>query len=104
MLLQGDADWLVFQEKVEETASRILGSKIAVLAGTGYYPMTENPLEFYDTQLVAGFDRARRRAVGRHLGMGGNDGGKARDAMMCAVVRKFRYGRVERDRGAQRQR
>ena len=53
-------------------------------------------------QLVAGFDRARRRAVGRPLGMGGNDGGKARDAMMCAVVRKFRYGRVERDRGAQR--
>jgi pimeloyl-ACP methyl ester carboxylesterase len=49
MLLRGDADWLVYQEKVEETASRIPGSKIAVLAGTGHYPMTENPLEFCDT-------------------------------------------------------
>ncbi len=49
LLLRGDADWLVFQEKVEGTASRIPGSKIAVLAGTGHYPMTENPLEFNDT-------------------------------------------------------
>ncbi|MNM59982.1 Carboxylesterase YbfK [compost metagenome] len=49
LLLRGDADWLVYQEKVEETASRIPGSKIAVLAGTGHYPMTENPLEFCDT-------------------------------------------------------
>lgn len=49
MLLRGDADWLVYQEKVEETASRIPGSQIAVLAGTGHYPMTENPLEFCDT-------------------------------------------------------
>ena len=49
MLLRGDADWLVYQEKVEETASRIPGSKIAVLAGTGHYPMTENPLEFCET-------------------------------------------------------
>lgn len=46
LLLRGDADWLVFQSKVEETASRIPGSKIAVLAGTGHYPMTENPHEF----------------------------------------------------------
>ena len=49
LLLRGDADWLVFQEKVEETASRIPGSKVAVFAGTGHYPMTENPLEFCDT-------------------------------------------------------
>lgn len=49
MLLRGEADWLVYQEKVEETASRIPGSKIAVLAGTGHYPMTENPLEFCET-------------------------------------------------------
>ena len=53
MLLRGDADWLVYQEKVEETASRIPGSTIAVLAGTGHYPMTENPLEFCDS--VRGF-------------------------------------------------
>jgi pimeloyl-ACP methyl ester carboxylesterase/putative sterol carrier protein len=49
LLLRGDADWLVFQKKVEETASRIPGSKIAVLAGTGHYPMTENPHEFCET-------------------------------------------------------
>jgi pimeloyl-ACP methyl ester carboxylesterase/putative sterol carrier protein len=64
MLLRGDADWLVYQEKVEEAASRIPGSKIAVLAGTGHYPMTENPLEFCDTVRSflheAGFGRASR--------------------------------------------
>jgi len=49
LLLRGDADWLVYQSKVEETASRIPGSEIAVLAGTGHYPMTENPLEFCET-------------------------------------------------------
>ena len=60
LLLRGDADWLVYQEKVEETASRIPGSKIAELAGTGHYPMTENPLEFCDTV----------RAFLRHAGHG----------------------------------
>lgn len=33
LLLRGDADWLVYQEKVEATASRIPGGQIAVLAG-----------------------------------------------------------------------
>ncbi|MEU0156231.1 alpha/beta fold hydrolase [Micromonospora fulviviridis] len=46
LLLRGDADWLVHQEQVEATQSRIPGSKIAVLEGTGHYPMIENPYEF----------------------------------------------------------
>lgn len=46
LLLRGDGDWLVSQEQVEATASRIPGSRIAVLAGTGHYPMIENPYEF----------------------------------------------------------
>jgi pimeloyl-ACP methyl ester carboxylesterase len=46
LLLRGDADWLVSQEQVEATQSRIAGSRIAVLAGTGHYPMIENPYEF----------------------------------------------------------
>lgn len=46
LLLRGDADWLVSQEKVEETSGRIPGSRISVLAGTGHYPMIENPVEF----------------------------------------------------------
>jgi pimeloyl-ACP methyl ester carboxylesterase/putative sterol carrier protein len=46
LLLRGDADWLVSQERTEETQSRIPGSRIAVLAGTGHYPMIENPYEF----------------------------------------------------------
>ncbi len=46
LLLRGDADWLVSQEQVEATQSRVAGSKIAVLAGTGHYPMIENPYEF----------------------------------------------------------
>lgn len=46
LLLRGDADWLVSQEQVEATASRIAGSRIALLAGTGHYPMIENPVEF----------------------------------------------------------
>jgi pimeloyl-ACP methyl ester carboxylesterase len=46
LLLRGDADWLVSQEQVEATQTRIAGSKIAVLAGTGHYPMIENPYEF----------------------------------------------------------
>jgi pimeloyl-ACP methyl ester carboxylesterase len=36
----------VSQEQVEATQTRIAGSKIAVLAGTGHYPMIENPYEF----------------------------------------------------------
>jgi pimeloyl-ACP methyl ester carboxylesterase len=46
LLLRGDADWLVSTRQVEETQSRIPGSEIAVLAGTGHYPMIENPYEF----------------------------------------------------------
>jgi pimeloyl-ACP methyl ester carboxylesterase len=46
LLLRGDADWLVSQEQVEATQSRIVGSRIAVLEGTGHYPMIENPYEF----------------------------------------------------------
>jgi pimeloyl-ACP methyl ester carboxylesterase/putative sterol carrier protein len=46
LLLRGDADWLVSQTQVEETQARIPGSEISVLAGTGHYPMIENPFEF----------------------------------------------------------
>jgi pimeloyl-ACP methyl ester carboxylesterase len=53
LLLRGESDWLVSQEQVEATASRIPGSRIAVLAGTGHYPMIENPREFNDA--VRGF-------------------------------------------------
>ena len=49
LMLRGDADWLVSQEQTESTASRIPNSQIAVLAGTGHYPMIENPKEFCDT-------------------------------------------------------
>lgn len=49
LLLRGDADWLVSQEQVEATGSRIPNSEIAVLAGTGHYPMIENPYEFNET-------------------------------------------------------
>lgn len=53
LLLRGDADWLVPQEMVEQVAERVPGSRIAVLEGTGHYPMIENPVEFNDT--VRGF-------------------------------------------------
>jgi pimeloyl-ACP methyl ester carboxylesterase len=46
LLLRGDADWLVSQKQVEATQKRVKGSKIKVLAGTGHYPMIENPFEF----------------------------------------------------------
>jgi pimeloyl-ACP methyl ester carboxylesterase/putative sterol carrier protein len=46
LLLRGDADWLVSQEQVDATASRIPDSEVVVLAGTGHYPMIENPFEF----------------------------------------------------------
>lgn len=49
LLLRGDADWLVSQEQVEATQSRVPGSEIAVLAGTGHYPMSENPYEYNET-------------------------------------------------------
>ena len=55
-------------------------------------------------QLVAGFDQTRRSAVGRALGMGRNGCGEARDAMMCVVAGRFRYGADERDHGAMRRR
>jgi pimeloyl-ACP methyl ester carboxylesterase len=46
LLLRGDADWLVPQEMVEATASRIPNAEIVVLEGTGHYPMIENPYEY----------------------------------------------------------
>ena len=46
LLLRGDGDWLVSQKQVEETAARIPGSEISVLAGTGHHPMIENPYEY----------------------------------------------------------
>ncbi|MFC3053775.1 alpha/beta fold hydrolase [Kordiimonas pumila] len=48
LLIRGDADWLVSQQQVDETASRIPCSKVTVLEGTGHYPMIENPVEFND--------------------------------------------------------
>jgi len=53
LLLRGDADWLVPQAMVEQVAGRIPGSRIAVLEGTGHYPMIENPVEF--NEAVRGF-------------------------------------------------
>lgn len=49
LLLRGEADWLVYQEQVEATQSRIPGSQLVVLEGTGHYPMIENPFEFNET-------------------------------------------------------
>ncbi|GAA2130983.1 hypothetical protein GCM10009825_12330 [Arthrobacter humicola] len=49
LLLRGDGDWLVSQEQVEATQSRVPGSEITVLAGTGHYPMIENPYEFNES-------------------------------------------------------
>jgi pimeloyl-ACP methyl ester carboxylesterase len=46
LLIRGNGDWLVSQKQVEATASRIKNSKIAILDGTGHYPMIENPAEF----------------------------------------------------------
>jgi pimeloyl-ACP methyl ester carboxylesterase len=53
LMLRGDADWLVGQQATDDTASRITGARIAVLAGTGHYPMIENPFEF--NQIVRDF-------------------------------------------------
>jgi pimeloyl-ACP methyl ester carboxylesterase len=53
LLLRGDEDWLVSQGMVEATAAGIADARIAVLEGTGHYPMTENPAEFNDA--VAAF-------------------------------------------------
>lgn len=53
LLLRGDADWLVSQRQVEETAARISNAQVATLAGTGHYPMIENPFEF--NEAVRGF-------------------------------------------------
>jgi pimeloyl-ACP methyl ester carboxylesterase/putative sterol carrier protein len=47
-LIRGSFDWLVNQEMVELTASRIPNARIDVLEGTGHYPMIENPAEFND--------------------------------------------------------
>ncbi|EPD57793.1 alpha/beta fold hydrolase [Streptomyces sp. HGB0020] len=59
LLLRGDADWLVPQAMVEEVSSRIPGSRISVLEGTGHYPMIENPVEF--NQTVRDFVKENRR-------------------------------------------
>jgi pimeloyl-ACP methyl ester carboxylesterase/putative sterol carrier protein len=55
LLLRGGADWLVSQDQVEATAARIPGSRIAVLEGTGHYPMIENPYEY--NEALRGFIR-----------------------------------------------
>ncbi|BCW35871.1 hypothetical protein StoSoilA2_19270 [Arthrobacter sp. StoSoilA2] len=52
LLLRGEDDWLVTDEQVEQTRSRIAGSQIARLAGTGHYPMIENPREFNEVVRV----------------------------------------------------
>lgn len=49
MLLCGDQDWLVYPNQVKDTQSHIAGSEIAVLEGTGHYPMIENPYEYNET-------------------------------------------------------
>ncbi|MBB6123617.1 alpha/beta fold hydrolase [Sphingobium subterraneum] len=49
LLIRGSDDWLVTQEQVEATAGRIAGSEVALLDGTGHYPMIENPVEFNAT-------------------------------------------------------
>lgn len=46
LLVRGTDDWLVTQEQVEATSARIANSQIALLDGTGHYPMIENPVEF----------------------------------------------------------
>jgi pimeloyl-ACP methyl ester carboxylesterase/putative sterol carrier protein len=71
LLLRGDADWLVSQEQVDATAARIPGSRVVVLAGTGHYPMTENPYEF---------NQAVRRFL-HDVGLGVR-GGAAREAVV----------------------
>jgi pimeloyl-ACP methyl ester carboxylesterase len=48
MLVRGGDDWLVSEEQVVATMQRIPGSTMVTLAGTGHYPMIENPVEFYD--------------------------------------------------------
>ena len=62
LLLRGDADWLVSQQQVEETASRVPGSRITVLAGTGHYPMIENPYEFNEAVRTFLYDVGYRRS------------------------------------------
>ncbi|KKW91594.1 hypothetical protein YP76_14565 [Sphingobium chungbukense] len=46
LLIRGSDDWLVTQQQVDATAGRIAGSEVAILDGTGHYPMIENPVEF----------------------------------------------------------
>ena len=48
LLIRGSDDWLVSQAQLEATASRIPHARITVLAGTGHYPMIENPKEFIE--------------------------------------------------------
>lgn len=48
LLVRGDADWLVSQERMEATHSRIPRSEMLVLRGCGHYPMVENPVEYVD--------------------------------------------------------
>lgn len=53
LLIRGEADWLVSQDQVDATLGRLRCAQVAVLEGTGHYPMIENPAEFNDT--VRGF-------------------------------------------------
>jgi pimeloyl-ACP methyl ester carboxylesterase len=46
LLIRGEDDWLVTDEQVKQTQSRIAGSRIARIPGTGHYPMIESPREF----------------------------------------------------------
>lgn len=46
LLLRGTDDWLVSQDQVEMTAFRLADCQVALLDGTGHYPMIENPVEF----------------------------------------------------------
>ena len=49
LLMRGECDWLVHQKMTEATQSRIPGSRVLVLAGTGHYPMIENPYEYNES-------------------------------------------------------
>lgn len=46
LLVRGTDDWLVSEGQVRDTAGRISNARVAMLDGTGHYPMVENPVEF----------------------------------------------------------
>ncbi len=62
LLIRGSDDWLVSEEQVIATMQRITGSQMVTLAGTGHYPMIENPVEFNDA--------VRQFLVRRGIGLG----------------------------------